>query len=421
MGKAVQREEGAHPVFIGRFQPFHKGHLDVIKDISKKGSFTIIIGSMQEFCSDKNPFTFAQRKEMIESALAFEGIWGYAIQGVPDFYDDIKWAQKVKELFGKKKICVYTRNPWTKKCLDAIGAQTIENELYGEVSSTLVRGRIREGLRWEKLVPKKVESWLKANRGLEIIKESGKLPEERVIEFIRQSVSKTQSKGAVLGLSGGIDSSVAAELAKKALGRRAVFLSLPVESDESPNLKQIRDRHEAQKISLGPAYSSFLESLPDADKRSKGNLQSRLRMAALYYYANKEGLLVLGTTNKSEFEIGYFTKYGDGGADVEPLAGIYKTEIIEMAKRLNLPEEIIKSEPSAGLWEGQTDEGELGLNYSQIDTILKLREQGFPSGEITELTLLPKKKVNYIFERISLNRHKREIPPVCEIKCRLGN
>ncbi|MCU0653646.1 MAG: NAD(+) synthase, partial [Candidatus Pacebacteria bacterium] len=126
--------------------------------------------------------------------------------------------------------------------------------------------------------------------------------------------------------------------------------------------------------------------------------------------------LVVGTTNRSEFEIGYFTKYGDGGVDIEPIADLYKGEIYAMAKRLKIPTEIIEVAPTAALWPGQTDEKELGMDYNKLDTALKLLSQGFMPAEVSALTNLDSKKIQKIIDRKTKNSHKWSMPPVCKLK-----
>lgn len=155
---------------------------------------------------------------------------------------------------------------------------------------------------------------------------------------------------------------------------------------------------------------------PKMDKIAKGNWKSRLRMATLYYYANLYNLLVIGTTNKSEMEIGFFTKYGDGGVDIEPIADLYKTEVIEMAKRLRLPKEIIETVPTPGFWKGQTDEKEIGLDYQKLDTILKLLSQDFEEKEISFLINISQDKIRNIIERKRKNAHKLSPPLICQCK-----
>ena len=124
----------------------------------------------------------------------------------------------------------------------------------------------------------------------------------------------------------------------------------------------------------------------------------------------------MGTSNKSELELGYFTKYGDAGVDIIPLGDLYKTEVIEMAKRLLLPSKILATVPSANLWPGQTDEKELGLSYQKIDTILKLLNQGFSKKDISFYTEIPEEKIEKILELKNKNFHKLSFPPICPLK-----
>ena len=139
-------------------------------------------------------------------------------------------------------------------------------------------------------------------------------------------------------------------------------------------------------------------------------------MGSLYYLANLKKALVVGTTNRTELEIGYFTKYGDGGVDIEPIADLYKSEVYEMAKRLKIPSEIIEVAPTAALWPGQTDEKELGMTYFQLDTILKLMSQGFDIETICSLTNTDPKKMQMILDRKKKNAHKMAMPPVFKLK-----
>ena len=128
--------------------------------------------------------------------------------------------------------------------------------------------------------------------------------------------------------------------------------------------------------------------------------------------------MVIGTTNRTELEIGYFTKYGDGGVDIEPIADLFKSEIYEMAERLNIPSEVMEVAPTAALWPGQTDEKELGLDYFQLDTALKLMAQGMMPGKVCELANIDAKKMQKILDRKTKNAHKLSLPPILKIKDR---
>jgi len=166
------------PVFVGRFQPLHRGHLEVMKElsgISGKDRFMIIIGSMQESSTKDNPFTFSERREMIEKALKAEGIKNFKIFGVRDFNDDLLWTKNVMELLGSGYIEAYTRNNWTRSCFRKIGVAVKWNQTYYGISSTKIRSRIRKGLEWKSLVPLEVSRYLQKIGGDERIRITGNL------------------------------------------------------------------------------------------------------------------------------------------------------------------------------------------------------------------------------------------------------
>lgn len=201
--------------------------------------------------------------------------------------------------------------------------------------------------------------------------------EKRIEGFIASRVERAGADGVVLGLSGGLDSATVAALCARALGPDRV-LALIMPAPVSPH----RDVEAAKKLAHGlgvrqktiPLRSileAFREHLDNGDKRAMGNLAARVRMTLLYYQANRLNYLVVGTGNKSEISVGYTTKYGDSACDILPLGDLYKTEVRELAKSLGVPESVIEKTPSAGLWPGQTDEGELGMSYEELDKALK--------------------------------------------------
>lgn len=226
-----------------------------------------------------------------------------------------------------------------------------------------------------------------------------------IISWIKEEIEKANVKGVVVGLSGGVDSSCVAVLCKMALGENVLGLILPYESspedEKFARLVAEKFNIKTEKIVLDSLYDRFLEILPKAPKMAKANLKPRLRMIALYYFANKINYLVAGCGNKSELSVGYLTKHGDGGADFLPLGGLLKTEVKELAKELALPEEIIKRVPSAGLWHEQTDEEELGLSYEDLDKAIIAIEKGtledFPKPDV----------IDKVKDLIGRSEHKR--------------
>lgn len=237
-----------------------------------------------------------------------------------------------------------------------------------------------------------------------------------LIDFIVDYFKRSRAKGVVLGLSGGIDSGLVAALACEALGPdRVLGIMLPV--DEKKDAKNIKDaRMLAEKLTMNyeifelkqamAAYESF-----KLDRVSMGNLTARLRMVTWYAKANQENRLVLGTGNKTEITIGYFTKYGDGGVDILPIGELYKTNVWDLSRQLGLPEKIVKKVPTAGLWQGQTDEGEIGITYPELDTILFLMlEKRMTEEEIIEWGL-SKSKVQKVISMMNQSKHKRELLP----------
>jgi NAD+ synthase len=235
----------------------------------------------------------------------------------------------------------------------------------------------------------------------------------KIVRFIQSQISRSRSKGVVLGLSGGIDSALTAVLCKHALGREKVLcLLLPCDShkqdldDARLIIKKFRLR--AQAVDIRPIYKASLKILPKAGRIASANLKARLRMAVIYYFANKYNYLVCGTSNNSERMAGYFTKHGDGGADFLPLGDLSKARVRKLAGLLNIPARIIAKAPSAGLWPGQTDEAELGMSYSDLDDILLRLRKGQKQVRASRL-------VNKVKSCIKSSEHKRRPAPVCMI------
>jgi len=235
----------------------------------------------------------------------------------------------------------------------------------------------------------------------------------KIISWMRKQVRQAGARGIVMGLSGGVDSSLAVSLAKEAVGRQRVLaLMLPCHSqkkdleDARLVVKKLRIRTKA--IDLTPVYDDLIKILPKANSMATANLKPRLRMAVLYYFANKLNYLVCGTGNKSELMVGYFTKHGDGATDILPLGDLYKKEVRKLARELGVPGHIIAKPPTAGLWPEQTDEGEMGLRYAQLDDILERMEKN-------KKQIVPSSKVDKVKKMIKRSGHKRQGPRICYI------
>ncbi len=237
----------------------------------------------------------------------------------------------------------------------------------------------------------------------------------KIEEWISARVREAGADGAVVGLSGGVDSGVVAVLAKRALKENLLGLILPCDSQakDAEKAEALADKFgiRTRKIDLTLAFKDLRKILPQTNDKVLGNLKSRLRMAALYHFANASNYLVLGTSNKSEIAIGYFTKHGDGAADIEPIGDLYKTQVFEIAKHLDIPDEIIRARPSAGLWYGQTDEAEIGMTYLELDTILKAAE----AANEYEFKFKNRALVERVRRMVKASVHKRKMPDVCKL------
>jgi NAD+ synthase len=252
--------------------------------------------------------------------------------------------------------------------------------------------------------------------------------EAKITRFIRDYVQKSNAKGIVLGLSGGIDSSTVAALSAKAIGGNNVLgLILPEKETYNPkdiaHAKLVAEKFElkTEAIDITLTLEALRKTIPifdDKDKLCKGNLKARTRMLYLYYYANRLNLIVCGSSDKSETMMGYFTKWGDIAADISPIMDLYKTQVQRLARHIGIPEEIVEKPPSPALWPGQTAEEELGLKYETLDLILYGLEHFMKTEEIAEQLGLQKALVERVKKRWQSMEHKRRMPLTTKLQYR---
>ena len=232
---------------------------------------------------------------------------------------------------------------------------------------------------------------------------------DKLVLWIRGQVVSAGCKGVVVGMSGGLDSSVVAVLCQRAFPQGVLGVLMPCYScqEDSEHAQAVASKFSipTRVVLLDSVIDVLLGTLPSdgaepsLSQLAKANLKVRLRMLTLYYFANQLNYLVVGSSNRSELSVGYFTKYGDGGVDILPLGNLVKGQVRELAGFLGIPQLIIDKPPSAGLWPGQADEGELGFSYEELDRYLVT---GQASGGLREK----------IEPRIVASAHKRLPPPV---------
>ena len=239
-----------------------------------------------------------------------------------------------------------------------------------------------------------------------------------ITEFIQNKISEANANGLVVGLSGGIDSTLAAYLSCEAVGKDKVF-GIIMPSTTTPTEDKLHGTDIAQglgidykEIGIDSILNEYLEVTQlDDDKLAIGNLKARIRMSIIYYFANAKNYLVCGTGNKSEILIGYFTKHGDGACDLEPIGDLYKTDVFELARFMDVPQEIIDKPPRAGLWNNQTDEDEIGMTYELLDQILySFIEKEENSENIAEKLGISLDDVDMIIDKVERNKHKSKVP-----------
>ncbi|AEH38056.1 NAD+ synthase [Halopiger xanaduensis] len=252
----------------------------------------------------------------------------------------------------------------------------------------------------------------------------------RIVSEIRSTVADAGAEGVVVAMSGGIDSTVTTALAVEALGNERVLgLGLPCHKSERAGVSEARTIAEGlgidfREIQLRPLLETFEETAtpvlePDADggrpaerNHALGNVIARFRMVCAYYAANRRSKLVLGTANRSERLLGYFTKYGDGAADAYPLGDLYKTEVRALAGQIGIPRRIVTKEPTAGFWAGQTDADELGAPYDDLDPFLtRLVDEGQSIADAASGLEIDRETARSIAWLCAETTHKRTTPP----------
>jgi NAD+ synthase len=259
-------------------------------------------------------------------------------------------------------------------------------------------------------------------RKLKIDPESIKV---KIENFIRKKVKEAKATGIVIGLSGGIDSTIVASLCKSALGKdRVLGLIIPSKNTTDEDIQDAKDianqlniDTKTIKISgLEEQFESFLNYDKEIDRVAIGNILPRLRMTILYFHANSMNRLVVGTGNKSELLIGYFTKYGDGGVDILPIGDLYKTQVRQLAEHLGISKNLIWKVPTAGLWKNQTDENEIGLKYEILDLVLYgLNELKLSISELNKELSISISEAKRIMDMMGKNRHKLETPAIAKL------
>lgn len=239
-----------------------------------------------------------------------------------------------------------------------------------------------------------------------------------LVNWLKEKVQTAGCQGLVLGISGGIDSAVAGALAKQAFPDNCMGLIMPCESNEQDVIdgRLVAEALEIpyHEIALDDVYKLLLDIFAagfkaenSSDRLLQANIKPRLRMLSLYYFAQARNYMVLGTSNKSEITVGYATKHGDSGVDLQILGDLRKDQVYELARYLNIPQPIIDRPPSAGLWGGQTDEGEMGFSYKELDEYIR-SGQG-DAGVITQIQAMNNRSA-----------HKRQVPPVAFLPRELG-
>ena len=236
---------------------------------------------------------------------------------------------------------------------------------------------------------------------------------KNIEDFFKKQISQTASAGVILGISGGIDSAVVAHLCARTIKNNTLALVMP-DSKITPKIDTEDALQMVGKLGIDyklldiglivSGYANYLEP----NEKALGNLRARVRANLLYYYANAKNFLVTGSSDKSEYLIGYFTKFGDGSADIQPITSLYKSQVKELAKFLNVPKSVITKKSSPQLWKDRTAEEEIGVKYDEIDSILYcVFDKKLSIDETANTTNIEKRTVNKIYQLYKNSQHKR--------------
>lgn len=244
---------------------------------------------------------------------------------------------------------------------------------------------------------------------------------EHITSFIQGQLDAAGVDRAVMGLSGGIDSTLTSHLAVEALGRNSVHgLVMPSEVNRAENMSDAERVAndllgiDYDVVEINPLVDAFLEAYPDAadHQLAVGNLRVRCRAVLNYLVGNHEDAMVLGTGNRSEALVGYFTKYGDGAVDCHPIGTLYKQQVRQLAKHVGVPDDLAEKTASAEMWTGQTDAGEMGMTYDTLDSILALHvDGGVPKDATADHIGVPPSAIDQVRGMYEASAHKRAVPP----------
>ncbi|MDE3088455.1 MAG: NAD+ synthase [Chloroflexota bacterium] len=250
------------------------------------------------------------------------------------------------------------------------------------------------------------------------------LARKMIVDFIRREITRAGFARGVIGLSGGIDSALAAHLAAEALGAANVLGMVMPYRTSDPESRADAERVAkrlgiaTRVVEITPMVESYLAQFADNDERRRGNVMARARMIVLYDQSEEFHALVIGTSNKTETLLGYTTQFGDNAAAIQPIADLYKTQVRQLARVVGVPENISAKPPSADLWEGQTDEGELGFTYGDADAILyRLVDERRRADDLIAEGF-DARLVRRIVELVARNQFKRVTPPVAKVSTR---